>query len=125
MNESLELGKAFKALQLSLISITCHADTMDRSGSTGPSTRPKLALKPRSEGLPAAQLPPAASRGETSLADEPAEPLVVPKTGPRSNPFGSAKPVDVKERTEPSPVRCGLDGRHMASMRGWKTISKP
>ena len=95
-------------------SLSLPAETSDSrwgGGSSAPSSaaaggsRPRLNLKPRSADLPATAVapPPAeAPPSEAGSDDKDREPLVMPRTAPRSNPFGGAKPIDVKELPEPS-----------------------
>ena len=88
------------------------AEPLDSRGSGG--SRPRLALKPRSSDLPPLQqdAPPPSSTAshtgsEANSTDGHAEPVVAARTGPKPNPFGAAKPVDVKEKPEeekPEPI---------------------
>jgi hypothetical protein len=90
--------------------ISVRADTLEsRPSSQAGGFRTRLALKPRSAALPplarATSATPSAtaSVAASETSEEPKEPLVVPRTGPKPNPFGAAKPVDVKEKVEASP----------------------
>lgn len=83
-------------------------ETRPRGQSGG--SRPRLALKPRSAALPPLARAPSATPSATpsvaasETSEDPKDKeLPVARSGPKPNPFGSAKPVDVKEKAEPSP----------------------
>lgn len=101
-------------MQMLLISFSAavsdDADPLDSRSSGGSASRPRLALQKRTLPIEQPLPPPSTSRSgsETDEKVEKAEPLVVPRTGPRSNPFGNAKPVAVKEKVDPPPVRCAF-----------------